>query len=231
MKCGIYGANCPGWIISMEACNAHGLYYVPLYDTLGAGAVEFIICHAEISIAFVEEKKIPELLKTFPNASKFLKTLVSFEKFTPEQKQQVENFGVKSYSWDEFLQVVVNRTGQLTGYKLVPGSNCLPLARPEAKFLRRAAFLKPNLWVSPYAHNEMHPRGEFPNQNPRVEEGLLSQVILGNDSKEESTSNLTGDVGKDFAHTPSQFIGKILNQHKGLTGQLKIEGFSDLFMQ
>ncbi|KAL4307462.1 hypothetical protein AHAS_Ahas16G0280700 [Arachis hypogaea] len=134
MKCGIYGANCPGWIISMEACNAHGLYYVPLYDTLGAGAVEFIICHAEISIAFVEEKKIPELLKTFPNASKFLKTLVSFEKFTPEQKQQVENFGVKSYSWDEFLQV-------------------------------------------------------------------LSQVILGNDSKEESTSNLTGDVGKDFAHT------------------------------
>ncbi|XLS99086.1 hypothetical protein HN51_041821, partial [Arachis hypogaea] len=228
MKCGIYGANCPGWIISMEACNAHGLYYVPLYDTLGAGAVEFIICHAEISIAFVEEKKIPELLKTFPNASKFLKTLVSFEKFTPEQKQQVENFGVKSYSWDEFLQVVVNRTGQLTGYKLVPGSNCLPLARPEAKFLRRAAFLKPNLWVSPYAHNEMHPRGEFPNQNPRVEEGLLSQVILGNDSKEESTSNLTGDVGKDFAHTPSQFIGKILNQHKGLTGQLKIEGFSDL---
>ncbi|XLR15559.1 hypothetical protein S83_043497, partial [Arachis hypogaea] len=52
VKCGIYGANCPGWIISMEACNAHGLYCVPLYDTLGAGAVEFIICHAEISIAF-----------------------------------------------------------------------------------------------------------------------------------------------------------------------------------
>ncbi|XLR28443.1 hypothetical protein S83_056343, partial [Arachis hypogaea] len=34
VKCGIYGANCPGWIISMEACNAHGLYCVPLYDTL-----------------------------------------------------------------------------------------------------------------------------------------------------------------------------------------------------
>lgn len=27
----------------------------------GAGAVEFIICHAEISIAFVEEKKIIEV--------------------------------------------------------------------------------------------------------------------------------------------------------------------------
>lgn len=27
----------------------------------GAGAVEYIICHAEVSIAFVEEKKISEV--------------------------------------------------------------------------------------------------------------------------------------------------------------------------
>ncbi|MQK22155.1 hypothetical protein EI013_27705, partial [Escherichia coli] len=87
VKCGIYGANCAEWIISMEACNAHGLYCVPFYDTLGAGAVEFIICHAEVSIAFAEEKKMPELLKTLPNATKHLKTLVSFGNVTPEQKQ------------------------------------------------------------------------------------------------------------------------------------------------
>ncbi|KAJ8758980.1 hypothetical protein K2173_003218 [Erythroxylum novogranatense] len=70
----------------------------------------------------------------------------------------------------------VNRTGQLTGYKLVPGSNCLPLAGSEAKFLRRAAFLKHNLWVTPYARDEMYPGGEFPNQNPRVGEGLATWV-------------------------------------------------------
>ncbi|KAL5122485.1 Copper methylamine oxidase [Glycine soja] len=70
----------------------------------------------------------------------------------------------------------VNRTGQLTGYKLVPGSNCLPLAGSEAKFLRRAAFLKHNLWVTPYVPGEMHPGGEFPNQNPRVGEGLATWV-------------------------------------------------------
>lgn len=70
----------------------------------------------------------------------------------------------------------VNRTGQLTGYKLVPGSNCLPLAGPEAKFLRRAAFLKHNLWVTSYAQNEMYPGGEFPNQNPRSGEGLATWV-------------------------------------------------------
>ncbi|KAM5572176.1 long chain acyl-CoA synthetase 4-like [Rosa sericea] len=104
-KCGIFGANCPEWIMSMEACNAHGLYCVPLYDTLGAGAVEFIICHAEVSLAFVEEKKISELLKTLPNASKYLKTLVSFGKVTSEQKESVEKHGSVIYSWNEFLQL------------------------------------------------------------------------------------------------------------------------------
>ena len=55
-------------------------------------------------------------------------------------------------------------------------TNCLPLAGYEAKFLRRAAFLKHNLWVTPYACEEMYPGGEFPNQNPRVGEGLATWV-------------------------------------------------------
>ncbi|KAF5197637.1 Long chain acyl-coa synthetase [Thalictrum thalictroides] len=104
-RCGIYGVNCPEWIMSMEACNAHGMHCVPLYDSLGAGAVEFIICHAEISVVFVEEKKIFEVLKTLPNTTQYLKTIVSFGKVTPEQKAEVEKFGIVIYSWDEFLQL------------------------------------------------------------------------------------------------------------------------------
>ncbi|GMH00425.1 hypothetical protein Nepgr_002264 [Nepenthes gracilis] len=102
-RCGIYGANCPEWVISMQACNAHGLYCVPLYDSLGASAVEFIICHAEVSIAFVEEKKIPEVLKTLANTMKYLKTLVSFGNVTTEQQEAAKRFGLVMYSWDEFL--------------------------------------------------------------------------------------------------------------------------------
>ncbi|KAH7862682.1 hypothetical protein Vadar_008074 [Vaccinium darrowii] len=102
-RCGIFGSNCPEWVMSMEACNAHGLHCVPIYDTLGAGAVEFIICHAEVTIAFVEEKKIPEVLKTFPNTTQYLRTIVSFGKVTPEQREEVQKFGLAIYSWDEFL--------------------------------------------------------------------------------------------------------------------------------
>ncbi|XWS50081.1 hypothetical protein CRYUN_Cryun12cG0057700 [Craigia yunnanensis] len=108
-KCGIYGANCPEWIMSMEACNAHGLYCVPLYDTLGAGAVEFIICHAEVSIAFVEENKISELFKTFLNSTKYLRTIVSFGKVTNEQKAEAEKYDLAIYAWEEFLQLGENK--------------------------------------------------------------------------------------------------------------------------
>ncbi|KAL9269309.1 Long chain acyl-CoA synthetase 1-like protein [Drosera capensis] len=40
-RIGIYGPNCPEWIIAMEACNAHSLVCVPLYDTLGKVLVTF----------------------------------------------------------------------------------------------------------------------------------------------------------------------------------------------
>ncbi|KAJ0039290.1 hypothetical protein Pint_22893 [Pistacia integerrima] len=113
----------------------------------------------------------------------------------------------------------VNRTGQLTGYKLVPGSNCLPLAGSEAKFLRRAAFLKHNLWVTPYAHDEMYPGGEFPNQNPRVGEGLATWVKQ-NRSLEESDIVLWYVFGvthiprlEDWPVMPVDRIGFMLMPH------------------
>ncbi|KAJ7538366.1 hypothetical protein O6H91_11G045300 [Diphasiastrum complanatum] len=70
----------------------------------------------------------------------------------------------------------VNRVGRLTGYKLAPGPNCLPLVGPDAMILRRAEFLKYNLWVTQYNPNEQFPGGEFPNQSPRVGEGLPTWV-------------------------------------------------------
>ncbi|KAI3493400.1 hypothetical protein L1887_41789 [Cichorium endivia] len=104
-RCGIYGINCTNWVVSMQACNAHGLHCVPLYDTLGAGAVKYIICHAEISIIFAEKSKISEVLKTFPDTGKYLKTLVSFSTVTNDQKLQAEKCGLEIYSWEEFLQL------------------------------------------------------------------------------------------------------------------------------
>ncbi|WOG90539.1 hypothetical protein DCAR_0209783 [Daucus carota subsp. sativus] len=116
-RCGIYGPNCTKWVISMQACNAYGLYCVPLYDTLGSGAVEYIICHAEISIVFADETKLPELLKTLPSVSKHLKTLVSFGKITSEQKAIAHSFALPLFSWDEFLLLGIGKEFELPAKK------------------------------------------------------------------------------------------------------------------
>ncbi|XP_062176432.1 probable CoA ligase CCL6 [Alnus glutinosa] len=113
-RCGIYGSNCPEWIIAMEACNSQSITYVPLYDTLGATAVEFIINHAEVSIAFVQENKIPAVLSCLPRCSTNLKTIISFSRISSTQKQEAEELGVCCFSWEEFSQL-----GSLN-YKLPP---------------------------------------------------------------------------------------------------------------
>ncbi|KAJ7525288.1 hypothetical protein O6H91_17G044000 [Diphasiastrum complanatum] len=104
-RCGVYGANCPEWMMTLEACNGHSIYCVPLYDTLGENAVEFIIGHAEVSIAFVQEAKLPAILKCLPKCAPILKTVVSFGAISNEQKVQAETVGVTAYSWEDFLEL------------------------------------------------------------------------------------------------------------------------------
>ncbi|CAM6017999.1 unnamed protein product [Sphagnum balticum] len=104
-RCGIYGANCPEWFMAMEACNGHSIVCVPLYDTLGLDAVEFVANHAEITIAFVQESKLPSMIQALPKCLKHLKTLVSFGTFTAEQKAATEEYGVALYSWQEFMEL------------------------------------------------------------------------------------------------------------------------------
>lgn len=64
---GVYGINCPEWMITMQACNRMSYVCVPLYDTLGENAVEFILNHSEASVVFVQGAKLGELAKASKN--------------------------------------------------------------------------------------------------------------------------------------------------------------------
>lgn len=46
-RVGIYGANSPTWMKAMQACNRQSAWCIPLYDTLGENAIEYIVNHAE----------------------------------------------------------------------------------------------------------------------------------------------------------------------------------------
>ncbi|XP_061337673.1 long chain acyl-CoA synthetase 1-like isoform X2 [Gastrolobium bilobum] len=95
-RIGVYGANCPQWIVAMEACSAHSFVCVPLYDTLGPGAVNYIIDHAEVDFVFVQDKKVKEVLNPDCKSSKRLKE---------KERDKASTIGIKPYSWEEFLQM------------------------------------------------------------------------------------------------------------------------------
>nr|POE92064.1 long chain acyl-coa synthetase 1 [Quercus suber] len=104
-RVGIYGSNCPQWIMAMEACNAHSLVCVPLYDTLGPGAVNFILDHAEVDFVFVQDKKVKELLNPDCKSAQRLKIMVCFTSLTEEEKNKAAEIRIKPYSWNEFLHM------------------------------------------------------------------------------------------------------------------------------
>ncbi|XP_041990996.1 long chain acyl-CoA synthetase 1 isoform X2 [Salvia splendens] len=102
-RVGIYGMNCPQWVVAMEACSAHSLICVPLYDTLGPGAVNYILDHSEIDVVFVQDKKVKQLLNPECVHAQRLKLMVCFTSFTEEQKEKTAAIGIQTYSWNDFL--------------------------------------------------------------------------------------------------------------------------------
>ncbi|KAI9217240.1 hypothetical protein BC828DRAFT_361263, partial [Blastocladiella britannica] len=74
---GIYSTNCPEWLVTALACYRQDFVPVPLYDSLGTEAVEYIISQSEMTLAFVAESKLSLLLQ---HAAKFplLKTIVVY---------------------------------------------------------------------------------------------------------------------------------------------------------
>ena len=63
-------------VSALQACNRQSIYCVPLYDSLGENAVEYIINHSESSILFVSKEKLDTVIQALPKAHKGLKTLV-----------------------------------------------------------------------------------------------------------------------------------------------------------
>ncbi|GJP55181.1 hypothetical protein CLOM_g14159 [Closterium sp. NIES-68] len=103
-KVGIYGINSPEWFMTMEACNCQSMQCVPLYDTLGAEAVSFILNHAEVSLVVVQAAKLPALLKSLPKCTEFVKTVVSMGPLDADSSKALSDLGMRGVSWDDFLK-------------------------------------------------------------------------------------------------------------------------------
>ncbi|KAG1365446.1 long chain acyl-CoA synthetase 6, peroxisomal [Cocos nucifera] len=59
---GLYFINRPEWIIVDHACSAYSYISVPLYDTLGPDAVQYIVNHAAVQVIFCVPQTLSILL-------------------------------------------------------------------------------------------------------------------------------------------------------------------------
>jgi long-chain acyl-CoA synthetase len=73
---GVYSPNCPEWVISEEACAMYSMAVVPLYDTLGSEACEYIINQTEMELVVCDTGPKADMLIQAAARMASLKTLV-----------------------------------------------------------------------------------------------------------------------------------------------------------
>ncbi|KAG0046005.1 hypothetical protein BGZ83_008805 [Gryganskiella cystojenkinii] len=78
---GIWSQNRPEWFVSEMSCNYYNLISVPLYDTLGPDAVEYVINHADVRVVSCSANHIASLLK-IADKLPTLKAIVCMDSFT-----------------------------------------------------------------------------------------------------------------------------------------------------
>ncbi|XP_059513787.1 long-chain-fatty-acid--CoA ligase 6-like [Myotis daubentonii] len=93
---GVFAQNRPEWIIAELACYTYSMVVVPLYDTLGPGAIRYIINTADISTVIVDKPQKAQLLlehverTTIPG----LKMIILMDPFEEALKDRGQGCGV-----------------------------------------------------------------------------------------------------------------------------------------
>jgi primary-amine oxidase len=96
-----------------------------------------------------------------------------------------------------------NALGEPTAYQLVPQASPTLLAAPASSLGRRAEFARHHLWVTPFAEDERHAGGEYPNQHPGG--AGLPEWAAGNRSIEDTDIVLWHTFGTSHAARPEDW--------------------------
>jgi long-chain acyl-CoA synthetase len=105
-KIGVYGANSVNWMLAIRAADVLSSAIVPIYDSLGESAVEYIIKHSEMSVALIEPSKLAHFASIAPRVSSGVKTVVTMADVSDKVPlEAIRSEGIKVYSWDEFLSL------------------------------------------------------------------------------------------------------------------------------
>jgi len=99
-KVGIYSHNCPFWQISNYACHYSSFVSVPVYDSLGPNAAEYIITHSECKAVVVHKEKLKSFMTILPNLEN-IRTVIVIDSSIPE----TENKNVRFFTCDDIMEI------------------------------------------------------------------------------------------------------------------------------
>ncbi|XP_043331364.1 long-chain-fatty-acid--CoA ligase 5 isoform X1 [Cervus canadensis] len=97
---GIFAQNRPEWVISEFACYTYSMVAVPLYDTLGAEAVIYIVNKADISTVICDtpQKALVLISNVEKGLTPGLKLVILMDPFEDDLKRRGEKCGVEILS-------------------------------------------------------------------------------------------------------------------------------------
>ncbi|KAF6251919.1 acetyl-CoA synthetase-like protein [Scenedesmus sp. NREL 46B-D3] len=104
-RLGVFGPNSIEWMISMQGCNRTSLQCVPLYDTLGEKAIEYVMTHSETKFVVADGSKLAGLAKSLKGFQGQLLGVAYWGAAPEEAKQAVTAAGVQLLSWEQLLQL------------------------------------------------------------------------------------------------------------------------------
>uniref|UniRef100_A0A8C5NR16 Arachidonate--CoA ligase n=1 Tax=Junco hyemalis TaxID=40217 RepID=A0A8C5NR16_JUNHY len=113
---GVFAQNRPEWIISELACYTYSMVVVPLYDTLGPGAIRYIVNTADISTVICDKPEKAKILLDHVERKETpgLRSIILMDPFEKELTERGKSCGPPR---PEDLSIVCFTSGT-TGKKL-----------------------------------------------------------------------------------------------------------------
>lgn len=106
---GVYAVNSPEWMMAMKATDFCGSMTVPLYDTFGADAVEYIIKHSGLRVVFVSSDKLSTVVQVLPGFKEQVVQVVVWSHVAggniddDEIEAAESTCGIPVTTWDRFV--------------------------------------------------------------------------------------------------------------------------------
>uniref|UniRef100_H0YSX4 Arachidonate--CoA ligase n=1 Tax=Taeniopygia guttata TaxID=59729 RepID=H0YSX4_TAEGU len=100
---GVFAQNRPEWIISELACYTYSMVVVPLYDTLGPGAIRYIVNTADISTVICDKPEKARILLDHVERRETpgLRSIILMDPFEKELAERGKRCGVRIQTMQE----------------------------------------------------------------------------------------------------------------------------------